>query len=416
MDQKIYLFVLFLSLTSHLKAASVNDNADFFERYCGPMYPSGNILDSWINPATNLGWHMNVEKYFQIAHFGTTDHNANEMNLCHIVPYKYIHTHLKELLENAYNSDNGNGQHSDRGLYLEVFAFIFEIFQEDPYANVYVPFNDVDKPIMDENNNPVRTMEHYSDVGTAKCYLNNNLGSIWFPPFTGPDNGPTLTDLNKGFRLEAQNRVNMINYALGGPDDNINANQRLINCYATESLIHYLHSAPANLRYGDRSMNQGIKDMIDPMGGTYGNIFSNANFDEAPFILTPKEMTLLDESNNRNPRKTQVYHLLRDQYNPEFQDGYYVKSSTGGWAHTECKTRYYVRCPGNDERCTKLCEPGQACLMPNGDIGICHSDSRNCFYPQICNRGEECTMPNGDKGICQEDDKTCSTSMDNYFQ
>merc|ERR1712126_352968 len=84
------------------------------------------------------------------------------------------------------------------------------------------------------------------------------------------------------------------------------------NCFNTHHLLIALNSAPANLRYGDRSMNKGLaKECLDPMGNKEG-------------VMTAKEKKLFRLCTMNGASKTNTY-LINGKY--------YVMSSTGPMGH-----------------------------------------------------------------------------------
>jgi len=304
---------------------------DFFENHCKNHTKS--ILKSWINPRYSLKWHDNIDKVFQKAHFFSTDNVNEDMSLSHVYPYELIHLRLQEHLAASYEKDknneekNGNDDSIDN--YSDVKDFLRTVFQEDYEAFVYVPGLS-NTPITSENGDTTRLMQHYTDPGVETCYLDHNQEK----------HQTTLREINEDFLFSSFAHLQKINYAKElNANGQIDQNQQKINCENTQIIMDLANSAPANLRFGDAKMNKEIDATLDPMGSDPRR---NAE-------MTWKErktfLELLD-----TPYEAPVERFRPDGINS--LDGFYVRSSSGFWPHRECTTKYYVKCPKNDDSCT----------------------------------------------------------------
>lgn len=157
-------------------------------------------------------------------------------------------------------------------------------------------------------------------------YLINNLEQTQYPP--------SLIELNESYKLEAIVNLGQINYAKEWVDGQFNKDQQILNCYYTEMLLRCVNSAPANLRYGDRSMNSGIQDSLDPML----NYHTLMTAKDSKWFWEARDTEFTTEVENFKPDNGEM--------------GYYVKSSTGYYEKEVCKKSYYVRCPIDNYDCT----------------------------------------------------------------
>jgi len=299
-----------------------SEDSNFFAERCDdPNYPIG-INHDWIYKKPS--WTTEVERAFQMAHFGEAN-GAKGMSINHVMPWIELYWQLEVQFRQAFDCEEKISTWDSRN--FQCYVLLFDYIQR--YGNVFMLDNEasVHVVIRAPSDRPVNT-EIIPDPMRHNSYLNRNNAN--------------LMDINNRYLEEAKTLINGIDFKAEQNEEQTNPGTNPIrqqNCERLKRFLLIINSAPANLRYGDSRMNSGIK-ALDPMGK-----YVEAD-GETWNILTQKEQEIFKDV------RPKVEHFTTDQ--PDFPSGYYVKSSSGKYVMTSCKSQSFVRCPLDDKICINI--------------------------------------------------------------